>query len=288
VSAIRDIPLGVRPLISTMDNDNESSVACPRDPSLGGGEVDPSFGERSAEMGESASFHAEVTRRVRNPLLRPVPAAVVPASPAPSVVDSVWSDTTKPVAPRIEISGNIHLLSMTPAPIAGSCDPQGAGPTTPWRSGRKGMIIIAAVVVAGAAADLLVWRTIAKRHAAAVLSVTATAAPAALERPATLVATSTAATTLPEIAPLPSPTPAPLPLPPAEAVPALADQEASAAPAMPNAPRDTRSARSLRPSHRKTLVKGTSKSVDDGGMAARPATPRHATRNIDETDPYSP
>ena len=283
-----------------MDNDNEVNVSLQCNPSSGGDGVDPSLGERSAEMGELASSQSEVTRRVRNPLCRREPAAVTPAcsaslavtpaSSASSVVDSILSDTTPSVAPRLEVSGNLHLLSITPAPIADSrsVDREGGGPTNLWKSGHKAIIIIAAVVVAGAAADFVVWRISAKRHAGTVLSVAAPASAAGTEGPATLSATNNAATTLPEIAPLPSNTPIQTPVAsPSEAI-MHAGKEVSRPPLKLNAPRDTRSARPLGTSNRKTLVKGTSKSVDDLGMAARPGTTRPTTSNIDETDPYSP
>jgi hypothetical protein len=271
-----------------MNNDNEVSVTFPGNACSRGRAAEPLAGEHHEESREWAPPPGEVTRRVRNPLLRPAPPAAELEVSAATDVGLALSNTGALAVPYGEISENIHVL--VPANDEEGCsDDTGADAVGALSKARyKGLFVIAVVVVVGAAIDIGLWRTSAKRDPDREVPGPPEATSVAARRPTTLSGSTAVSMPTPQIAPLPS---QPVPqtnVQPAEASVVLADKEASIAPLKRSASQDRQSSRVVGKNRRKPTVKRAAKPADEVGMEARAAATRRVTAAIDETDPYAP
>jgi len=171
----------------TMCSDNELGAGSPRRGSTSRGVVPVPQGDAPTKESSALSPHDAVTRKIRNPLLGPQPQLA--QLPVPAAQSEPPPRIAAGLVPPNDVSGNIHF---PPPSLADQKDKSSAGST---RARHKGLVIVVAIVVAGTAVDIFLWRTSSARHAKTAhlmeTIATSTAFANATELPRTASATST-------------------------------------------------------------------------------------------------
>ena len=106
----------------------------------------------TSEPGADVLAHDPITERIRNPLLQARRAPPTEPSLATALVSEPAPPSDEDSRPNLELSGNIHLFPTWLT--AESVPPTGQ----PFRSKKHGAMVVALVVLAGAAADSIVWK----------------------------------------------------------------------------------------------------------------------------------
>jgi hypothetical protein len=161
------------------------------------GDVPVSQGDSPAKESSAVSPHDAVTRKIRNPLLdphAPPPLAQLPVPAAPSVPSP---RIAVGLVPPNDVSGNIH--PFPPPSLADQKDKSSAGST---RARHKGLVIVVAIVVAGTAVDIFLWRTSSARHAKTARLMDTIATSTAFANATELPGTASATSTVPIVEPL--------------------------------------------------------------------------------------
>jgi len=270
-----------------MDSDNELSAGSVRLGSTTGGDVEVPHGDSPAKESSVVSSRDAVTRKIRNPLLKSeetTPVVQVQVSLASSEPPP---RTAAELVPPIDVSENIHPF---PPVAQGKQDDKSSGGSTKAR--HKGLAIVVAVVVAGTAVDIFLWRTSSARHAKTAPLAGAIATSTAFSNAVDLPGTASSTSTVPLVEPLPdrshsevSGKTAVVDLVPEDADPKIGarSERPSARPAELARPAQA----ALKPK-KDVRGKSTPKGGDDFGMDLRTTTGRRPTTTIDERDPYSP
>jgi hypothetical protein len=281
------------------------------------------------EPGDRASPHDAITRRIRNPFLEadagpqpeaaeetatpPLPTSAPPAdpdeTPLPADPDDSPLNANPFETPSSEISRNIHHIP-TPLPGLSSDSPEGAP-----QPKRHGLIVVAAVIVAGVAVDVFLWKTTGEGPAETAPRAAATDVPASPVEPAGAVV---AKPPVPIIAPLPARSHIEISVPAEKAAPVLdggagqgnelkldvpPDQEPHvleiSAPGFAPLKHTVSFAKDLylaielqRTAAAKPKKNGRARAAaeptDEFGSPFVPTTTKRPPTTIDETDPYAP
>jgi hypothetical protein len=290
-----------------MDNDNELSACSAHRGSLSRGDVPFSDGNPPIKESVAISARDAVTRKIRNPLfdsqatppLAQLPALSAPSEPPPR--------TAAGLDPPIDISENIH--PFPPVFLADQEDKSSGGSI---KARHKGLVIVVAVVVAGTAVDIFLWRSSSVRHAN-THQTEAIATSTAFANAVDLPRTAPAMSTVPMVEPLPDRSHSEASGKPTDDVAkgqqrhvvkaSAAELVVSSKSVEPSETTDLKigaqkelpsqnpasAARSSQATMKpKKDVKSSPKSGDEFGMDLRTTTARRPTTTIDERDPYSP
>jgi hypothetical protein len=181
-----------------MNSDNDLSAVSARCGSTSRGDVASPNGDPPAKEGIATSSRDAVTRKIRNPLLDPqatpplvpLPVSSAPSEPPPRIVAGL--------VPPIDISENIH-----PFPPLSATDQEDKSSGGPIRARHKGLVIVVAIVVAGTAVDIILWRTSSARHTNIAHQTTAIVTSTGVANAVDLPGSVSAASTVPIVEPLP-------------------------------------------------------------------------------------
>ena len=278
-----------------MDSDNELSAGSPRCGSMSRGEVPVSHGHSPAKESSALSPHDAVTREIRNPLLDPH----APPSLAPLPVPAARSEPPPRIAaglvPPNDVSGNVH--PFPPPSLADQKDKSSAGST---RARHKGLVIIVAIIVAGTAVDIFLWRTNSARHAKTAHLMEPIATSAAFANATELPRTASATSTVPRVEPPPDRSHCEIGRKTAKVDLALdgiaagrGKKKLDVANHLQSQVVEASATRSsqtaVKPKPKKDIRgKSTPKGSDDFRMDLRTTSARRPTTTIDKRDPYSP
>ena len=174
----------------TMDSDNELRAGSPRCGSMSRGDVPVPQGDSTVKESSASSPHDAVTRKIRNPLLNPQATPPLAQLPVPAAQSEPPPRIAAGLVPPNDVSGNIH-----PFPAPSPADQQDKSSAGSTMARHKGLVIVVAIVVAGTAVDIFLWRMSSARHAKTAhlmeAIATSTAFANATEFPRTTSATST-------------------------------------------------------------------------------------------------
>jgi hypothetical protein len=164
-----------------MNGESESKVARERQSQDSAPVVGASQLDFPIEPDAHFLAHDPITERIRNPLLHPRWAPPAEPSHTPALVSEPAPPLDDDTTPSLELSGNIHLfpnwLTAERVPPTGR----------PFRSKKHGAMVVALVVLAGAAADSIVWKlrgTSSNPHGTATAIANAQPAPTIAALPA--------------------------------------------------------------------------------------------------------
>jgi hypothetical protein len=143
-----------------MENDNELSAGSEHRGSLSRGDVPVPGGDPPVKNSVAISARDAVTRKIRNPLFDPQATPPLAQLTAPSAPSEPPPRTAAGLVPPIDISENIH--PFPPEFLADQEDKSSCGST---RAKHKGLAIVVAVVVAGTAVDIFLWKSSSVGHA---------------------------------------------------------------------------------------------------------------------------
>jgi hypothetical protein len=161
------------------------------------GDVPVSQGDSTVKESSAFSPHDAVTRKIRNPLLNPQATPPLAQLPVPAAQSEPPPRIAAGLVPPNDVSGNIH--PFPPPSLADQKDKSAAGST---RARHKGLVIVVAIVVAGTAVDIFLWRTSSARHAKTAHLMETIATSTAFANATELPRTASATSTVPIVEPL--------------------------------------------------------------------------------------